>query len=90
MTDRISLKSSPSVIAAISLLELIEGDFHYNDIVRVLSNGFIKFENIDLNNLISVANELKITIGKNNWELIISDAKILSNIERIYQAWIKI
>ncbi|MBK7105770.1 MAG: exodeoxyribonuclease V subunit gamma [Ignavibacteriae bacterium] len=77
LTDRISLKSSPSVIAAISLLELIEGDFHYNDIVRVLSNGFIKFENIDLNNLISVANELKITIGKNNWELIISDAKNL-------------
>ncbi|MFZ1290547.1 MAG: PD-(D/E)XK nuclease family protein [Melioribacteraceae bacterium] len=77
LTDRIQLKSSSPVVAAISLMELLEGDYHYNDILRVLTNGFIKFENIDLNNLISTANELKITVGKNNWEQIISDAKNL-------------
>lgn len=77
LTDRIPLKSSPSAIAAISLLELVEGDYHYNDIARVVSNGFLHFENIDLSNLLSVASELKITVGKNNWEQIISDNKNL-------------
>ncbi|MBK8943826.1 MAG: PD-(D/E)XK nuclease family protein [Ignavibacteriae bacterium] len=77
LTDRISLKSSSPVIAAISLLELLESDFNYDDIFRVLTNGFIKIENVDFNNLISVANELKIIGGKNNWEQIISDAKNL-------------
>ena len=84
LTDRISLKSSPPVIASISLLELIEGDYHYNDLFRILTNGFIKIENVDLNNLISIANELKITLGKSNWEQVISDAKkLLKYDERI-------
>ncbi len=77
LTDRIPLKSSPSVIAAISLLDLIEGDYFYHDIARVVSNGFLNFDSIDLNNLISVASELKITGGKKNWEQIISDNKNL-------------
>jgi ATP-dependent helicase/nuclease subunit B len=73
LTDRIPLKSSPPVIAAISLLELIETDYHYDDIARVVTNGFLKFENVDLNNLLRVASELKITVGRNNWEQVILD-----------------
>jgi len=77
LTDRIQLKSSPPVMAAISLLELIEHDFYYNDIARVLTNSFLNIKNIDLNNLLIVASELKIISGKNNWEHIINDALIL-------------
>ncbi len=73
LTDRIPLKASSPVIAAVSLLELLEHDFYYHDIARVLTNHFLEFENIDLNNLLSVASELKITGGKNNWEFIIDD-----------------
>ncbi|MEE9432467.1 MAG: PD-(D/E)XK nuclease family protein, partial [Melioribacteraceae bacterium] len=77
LTDRIQLKSSPPVVAAISLLELIEHDFYYNDIARVLTNGFLNIKNIDLSNLLTVASELKIISGKNNWEYIINDALTL-------------
>jgi len=74
LTDRITLKSSQPVIAAISLLELIENDFNYHDLMRVLTNGFLEFEDIDLNNLIFVATELKITRGLKNWDLSVKDA----------------
>jgi len=74
LTDRIHLKTSPPVIAALSLLELVEKDFHYRDLVKVLSSGFLQFEGIDLNNLILVGNKLKITSGLLNWELAINDA----------------
>jgi ATP-dependent helicase/nuclease subunit B len=77
LTDRIQLKSSPPIVAAISLLELIESDFYYTDIARVLTNGFLEFKNIDLNNLLAVAAELKITSGQANWNNFIEDALIL-------------
>ncbi len=74
LSDRLPLKSSQPVIAAISLLELAENDFNYNELLKVLTNGFLKIENIDLNNIITVANELKITRGLQNWESSIKDA----------------
>ncbi len=73
LTDRIPLKTSPPVVAAISLLELIENDFYFYDLGRVLTNGFFNFENIDFNNLVYVASELKITSGLQNWETSIQD-----------------
>ena len=74
LTDRIPLKTAQPVIAAISLLELAENDFDFHDLSRVLTNGFLIFEDIDLNNIISVANDLKITRGLQTWELSIKDA----------------
>ncbi len=79
LTDRIQLKSSPPVIAAISLLELIESDFYYTDIARVLTNGNIELNNINLNNILSVASELKIISGETNWNNFIKDALVLLN-----------
>ncbi|MCP5064367.1 MAG: hypothetical protein GY936_18150 [Ignavibacteriae bacterium] len=77
LTDRIQLKTSPPVVAAISLLELIEHDFYYNDIARVLTNGFINIKNVDLSNLLTVASELKIISSKSDWEILINDALAL-------------
>ncbi|PID56237.1 MAG: hypothetical protein CR986_10430 [Ignavibacteriae bacterium] len=74
LTDRIQLKTSPPVIAAISLLELVENDFYFNDLINVFTNGFFKFKNIDLNNIILIANKLKITSGLENWFASIEDA----------------
>ena len=73
LTDRIPLKSSPPVVAAISLLELVENDFYFYDLGRVLTNGFLNFENIDFNNLVYIASELKITSGLQNWKTSIQD-----------------
>ncbi|MCB9210499.1 MAG: exodeoxyribonuclease V subunit gamma [Ignavibacteriales bacterium] len=77
LTDRIPLKTSPPVIAAIGLLELVENDFYYNDLVRLLSNKFFQIDNIDLNNLLFVANNLKIKSGLQNWKNSINDALII-------------
>ena len=74
LTDRIPLKTSPPVVAAISLLELVENDFYFYDLGRVLTNGFFNFEKIDFNNLLYIANELKITSGLQNWNTSIQDA----------------
>jgi ATP-dependent helicase/nuclease subunit B len=79
LTDRIPIKTSPPVIAAISLLELVENDFYFHDLVRVLSSGFLEFKDIDLNNLIAVANDLKIIGGLQNWQGSIDDALSLLN-----------
>ncbi len=74
LTDRIPLKTSPPIIATISLLELAENDFYYYDLVRVLTNGFFEFKDVNLNNLLSVSSELKIIGGQQNWESSINDA----------------
>lgn len=73
LTDRIPLKTSPPVVAAISLLELVENDFYFYDLGRVLTNGFLNFGNIDFHNLLYVASELKITSGLHNWRTSIQD-----------------
>ncbi|MCW8849810.1 MAG: exodeoxyribonuclease V subunit gamma, partial [Melioribacteraceae bacterium] len=82
LSDRLPLKSSQPVIAAISLLELAENDFNYNELLKVLTNGFLVIENIDLNNIINVANELKITRGLQNWESSIKDATSLLSFKK--------
>lgn len=81
LTDRIHLKSSAPIVASLSLLELVEKDFQYRDLIRVLSNGFLHFDDIDINNLIFVGNELKITSGLVNWELALEDAISLQKFE---------
>ena len=74
LSDRLPLKTSQPVIAALSLLELAENDFDYNHLLKVLTNGFLEIDTINLNNIISVANDLKITRGLQNWESSIKDA----------------
>ncbi len=74
LTDRIPLKSARPVIAIISLLELAENDFYFHDLLKVLTDKFLHFDDIDLNNIIYVANKLKITKGFDNWESSVRDA----------------
>jgi ATP-dependent helicase/nuclease subunit B len=74
LTDRIPIKTSQPVVAAINILELVENDFYFRDLVRVLTNGFLQLDDINVNNLIFVANELKITAGLQNWKTSIKDS----------------
>ncbi|VAX20862.1 ATP-dependent nuclease, subunit B [hydrothermal vent metagenome] len=67
LTDRITLDQSLSVTAIISFLEIAENDYYYKNIVRSLSNSFIEIEEFDLDALLFAAKNLKIIVGRDNW-----------------------
>ncbi len=68
LTDRYSVSASPPVIAIINLLEIIANDFYYKNIFRSLSNNFINFDDVDLNNLLKASVDLKIISGLKIWK----------------------
>ena len=74
LTDRITIKSSQPVIAAVSLVDLVAGDFYFKDIIRVLTNRFLTFEDVDISNILFTAKKLKILRGIENWEYSVDDA----------------
>jgi len=76
LTDRYSLKISPPVIAIINLLEVLENDYYYRNILRALSGGFLDTAGIQQSNLIRVSSELKIISGYLNWKNSIEGALI--------------
>ena len=74
LTDRYALNASPPVIAIINLLEVLENDFYYKNILRALSGGFLDKAGINQSNLLRVSVELKIISGYNNWKSSIEDS----------------
>ncbi len=74
LTDRFKLSTSQPVISILNYLEIIENDFYYKNIFRALSGNYIRFDDIDLSNLIQAAVELKIISGFNNWQNTLHDA----------------
>ena len=74
LTDRYSLNASPPVIAIINLLEVLENDFYYKNILRALSGGYLDAIGVRKSNLIRVSVELKIISGYKNWVDSIQDA----------------
>lgn len=74
LTDRLSLNTSPVVISIINLLEIIENDFYYKNIFRALNNRIIESIDVDLNNLLLAAIELKVISGIVNWKNRLNDA----------------
>lgn len=74
LTDRFKLSTSQPVISIINYLEIIENDFYYKNIFRALSGNYIRFDDIDLSNLIQAAVELKIISGFSNWQNTLHDA----------------
>lgn len=76
LTDRYSLNTSPPVIAILNLLEVLENDYYYRNILRALSGGFLDTVGIQQSNIIRVSSELKIISGYENWKNSIEDALI--------------
>lgn len=74
LTDRITLDQSLSVTAMISFLEIAENDYYYKNIVRSLSNSFIEIEDFDLDALLFTAKNLKIIVGRDNWNFNLTNA----------------
>lgn len=74
LTDRLRLDNSLPVIAVVSFLEVLENNYYYKNIFRALNNAMIEIKGIDENNLLRVASELKIVIGKDTWINRIDDA----------------
>jgi ATP-dependent helicase/nuclease subunit B len=74
LTDRYSLNASPTVISIINILEVLENDFYYKNILRALSGGYLETIGIHQSNLMRVSVELKIISGYQSWENSIKDA----------------
>ena len=74
LTDRLSLNTSPVVISIINLLEIIENDFYYKNILRALNNRIIESIDVDLNNIVLASIELKVISGIVNWKNRLNDA----------------
>ncbi len=74
LTDRITLDQSLSVTAIISFLEIVENDYYYKSIIRSLSNSFVEIKNFDLDALLYAAKNLKIIVGRDNWNFSLTNA----------------
>ncbi len=68
LTDRISLDRTQPVTAILNLLEIVENNYYYKNILRAFSSGFINAPGVNVGALQSSARILKITIGLENWE----------------------
>lgn len=82
LTDRYSLNASPPVISIINILEVLENDFYYRNILRALSGGYLETIGIHQSNLMRVSVELKIISGYQNWKNSINDA-LSQNFEEV-------
>ncbi|MCH8326191.1 MAG: exodeoxyribonuclease V subunit gamma, partial [Bacteroidetes bacterium] len=67
LTDRFTLSSSQPVISVINILEVLENDFYYKDILRALNSGYLKNLNINSTSILKSAASLKIISGLRNW-----------------------
>ncbi len=74
LTDRIYLKRTVPALTILNFLEIIGSDYHFKNIARAFSGETLLNRNIDLSNLISVANNLKIIYGFYKWNSRIKEA----------------
>jgi len=73
LTDRYKLDTFTPVIAVINQLELIENDFYFQSLFRVLSSDYKLLRTSHLNDFMKVASELKIVSGYRKWTNAIED-----------------
>ena len=78
ITTGFQLANSPVVVSILSLLEAVEDNFNRRDVLRTIKSPYLQFahadgDEIDDGNLISVARNLKITDGADNWRRIIEE-----------------
>ncbi len=67
LTDRFSLSISRPVINLINILEILENDFYYKDILRALNSGYLNQLGINASSILKSAGSLKIISGLRNW-----------------------
>lgn len=67
LTDRYALNCSPAVISIFNLLEILENDYYYKNIIRAFGSDYLNNFGINTNNLQKCAAELRIISGYKNW-----------------------
>lgn len=75
LTDRFSLAAFNPVIELLSFLEILENDFYYKDIFRVLGGTLFDKIEIDSSNLLQTAVKLKLVAGYDTWMNKIADVQ---------------
>lgn len=67
LTDRVYLEYTAPIITLLNLLEILENDYYYKNVIRAFSSNIISKEGIELKSIINSAVELKIIGGRENW-----------------------
>jgi len=76
LTDRVYLEYTSPIITLLNLLEILENDYYYKNVIRAFSSNIIAKEGIDLKSIITSAVELKIIGGRENWISLLKNAVI--------------
>ncbi len=84
LTDRITTDKTNPVTALINLLEIIENNFYYKNILRAFSSSFVRHEGIDVSSLQKAARELNIVAGWETWKNNLEIALEEGNEEKAY------
>lgn len=87
LTDRYALNCSPVVVSVFNLLEVLENDYYYKNIIRAFGSDFMSSFGVDVNNLQKCAAELRIISGYKNWIDTLKDN--FNNDSRRYERGIK-
>lgn len=74
LTDRVYLEYTSPIITLINLLEILENDYYYKNVIRAFSSNIIKKDGVDLRSIVSSAVNLKIIGGRENWISILRNA----------------
>lgn len=74
LTDRVYLEYTSPIITLLNLLEILENDYYYKNVIRAFSSNIITKEGIDLKSIVASAVELKIIGGKENWISLLKSA----------------
>jgi ATP-dependent helicase/nuclease subunit B len=74
MTDRVFLEYTAPIITLLNLLEILENDYYFRNVIRAFSSSIISKEGIELKSIINSAVELKIIGGLENWTSVLKNA----------------
>ncbi len=68
LTDRITPDKTAPATAVINLLEIIETNYYYKNILRAFSSGFVYLPGVNIGAIQAAARSLKLTVGLSNWK----------------------
>jgi ATP-dependent helicase/nuclease subunit B len=74
LTDRVFLEYTAPIITLLNLLEILENDYYFKNVIRAFSSNIISKEGIELKSIINSAVELKIIGGLENWISMLQNA----------------
>ena len=74
LTDRVYLEYTAPIIAILNLLEILENDYYFKNVIRAFSSNVLAGKGIELKSILKSAIELKIIGGRENWIAMLKNA----------------